>query len=165
MQRVELVVCEGTYRRDNQAVWRYHWGSVVPGAADVLVAELLAVEPQLGCEELLRRFREPSSAERAWIRGEPVDPTCLPVASRRGRAPHLGDLVASLRAPELDAHLLLTVDDIARELRVERATVESYRRRGYLPPAPVRCGRTPLWTAPVVRHWIASRPGAGRPRT
>ena len=71
------------------------------------------------------------------------------------------DRVVGMAAPELQAGAMLTTVDIARFAGVSPATIATYRRRGELPEPQAVLGRTPLWSRPVVHHWLATRPGGG----
>lgn len=148
--------CNGTYRRDPDGVWRYPWGDPVPDARDLTLLEVLALREPV-------RFppgvpAPPATAEDlAWARS-----LCEVESPAEVRFPDgHRDLVIGLRAPELEVTLMLTVADIAEAAEVSKATVDSYRYRGYLPEPQVTKGRTPLWSRPVVDHWLANRPGSG----
>lgn len=148
--------CSGSYVRQTDGRWTYVWGASVPGSADLLLREVLALRDPVrfgpGTE-----VPHATAEEQRWARSlcgieEPVT-VRHPDGSR--------DLVVGMRAPELEVVALLTVQDIAEELYVSKATVDSYRHRGHLPEPQVVKGRTPLWSRPIVRHWMAHRPGAG----
>ncbi|MCA8916616.1 MAG: helix-turn-helix domain-containing protein [Planctomycetes bacterium] len=50
--------------------------------------------------------------------------------------------------------MLLTVDEVAAELRLSRAAV--YRMVAtYAMPAPIKLGRSARWSRDVLRNWIA----------
>lgn len=55
---------------------------------------------------------------------------------------------------------MLTMQDIADRLGIDRASVQKYRTRGELPPADQMIGRTPVWRPATVERWIRRRPGA-----
>jgi predicted DNA-binding transcriptional regulator AlpA len=57
-------------------------------------------------------------------------------------------------------HRLWTVADVAARMGVALATVRTYRSKGVL-PEPKYIGRTPVWEAEVIEHWLAERPGQG----
>lgn len=155
-----LGACNDTYVRGPEGVWCYPWGAPVAGGRDLTLADLIAIEPGAELFELIERYRPLSPEERRWLRGERVSQDGLVVRVRRG-SPYVGDLVVGLQAPELHPYALLTVGDIASEAGVSKATVDSYRYRGYLPQPQVMRGRTPLWARPIVAHWISTRPGCG----
>lgn len=62
----------------------------------------------------------------------------------------------------------LTIAEVARRANVRRATIDSYRRRGYLPAPDIVVGVSPGWLPETIDTWMAARPGkgagAGRPR-
>ena len=143
-----------TYARHDRGVWCYRWGEPVPGAVDLTLRDvwhhrLPATDPP--------EPATPADEEAAhWaVRCGLQAP--VPVPGRDG-APLL---LVGMTAPELDVMLLLTVADIADVAGVSKATVDSYRYRGTLPAPQVVKGRTPLWTRPVIRHWLEHRPGSG----
>lgn len=148
--------CNGTFQRDPDGTWRYPWGDPVPGAADLTLLEVLALKDPV-------RFppgvpAPPATAEDlAWARSLCEISSPVEVHFPDGHR----DLVIGLRAPELEVTLMLTVADIAEAAEVSKATVDSYRYRGYLPEPQVTKGRTPLWTRPVIDHWLSNRPGSG----
>jgi len=154
-----LSSCNGTYVR-GPARWCYRWGGAVPGASDLTLRDLMSVHGG-GSVEQIERYRPLTDAERAWLNGDQHAIRHVVVVRPEGRRPDLGDLVVTLSAPELHVMALLTVNDIAQAAGVSKATIDSYRHRGDLPQPQVVRGRTPLWSRPVVVHWLAHRPGAG----
>jgi predicted DNA-binding transcriptional regulator AlpA len=114
--------------------------------------------------------RVKADAELAWARAwtghlttsvgdgrvEVVVP--VPVAEWERRA----DVPLGLWAPELEPQRLLDVAGVARLLGVAPATVTAYLSRGRMPAPVVRLGSSPVWSRPVIHHWLASRPGQGR---
>jgi hypothetical protein len=149
-----------TYTRDPHGIWRYPWGAEVPGARDLT----LGVARQLGLTDVAvdgRSLRDgppstngsPSSPEHDVALGpEPV------TVAQSDASP---DVVIGMLAPELSAGLMLTVADISAAAGVTKATIDSYRYRGYLPEPQVVRARTPLWARPIIQHWIDGRPGCG----
>lgn len=101
--------------------------------------------------------------------GEPVpgatDLTSADLAGTDSSEPHIlndaGELVVGIHAPELNVHAMMTVADLAREAGVSKATIDSYRSRGYVPHPQAVMGRTPLWARPIIMRWLAMRPGPG----
>ena len=154
-----IASCNGTYVRSS-CRWTYWWGDPVPGATDLTLGDLLRFHAGGGVERL-EQFRPLTDAERAWLQGDQGAIDEVVLATRDGARPTLGDLIVSLSAPELHVLALLTVGDLADAAGVSKPTIDSYRHRGYLPPPQVVRGRTPLWSRPVVTHWLAQRPGAG----
>lgn len=71
------------------------------------------------------------------------------------------DHVVGMDAPELQVDVVLTIGDVAALVGVSPATITAYRRRGGFPEPQAVLGRTPVWSRPVVEHWMASRPGNG----
>ncbi|GAA3371750.1 MerR family transcriptional regulator [Streptomyces sannanensis] len=54
---------------------------------------------------------------------------------------------------------LWSYQEIAAHIRVQAATVRSYRKHGLLPePDLVEAGK-PYWYADTIRAWVARRPG------
>ena len=148
--------CNGTYVRDADGTWRYEWGEPVPAARDLTLRSVLAARDP----ERFGSGRPPPAARTedvAWARSlcdisEPIE-LQRPDGSR--------DLVIGISAPELEVPIMMTVADIADVAEVSKATVDSYRYRGYLPEPQLVKGRTPLWSWPVVHHWLQNRPGSG----
>lgn len=156
----DLLFCNGTYSRID-GVWRYPWGDEVPGAMDLTLGDLIRLDNQADCAEAVRTFRPLSDAERRWLRGDTCMSDQVMVRRRPGYRPHAGDLIIGLLAPELHPLTMLTVGEIAEAAEVSKATIDSYRYRGCLPEPQAARGRTPLWARPIVRHWLATRPGPG----
>jgi hypothetical protein len=145
-----LRCCNDTYARGDDGVWRYTWGEPVPGAQDLT----LGLARQLGLvesgttslvDEDVTRLLESYGLEQPLV-PEPSQPESA---------------VLGLIAPELTASALLTVADVGMLAGVSKATIDSYRYRGYLPEPQFVKVRTPLWTRPVIRHWLLQRPGCG----
>lgn len=149
-----LRYANGTYERDGTGVWRYPWGTPVPGARDLTLADLLAIHAPDAVAT-----RELGRAELEWLAGERDDVGEVLVQQRGRNSPTTGDLVVGMSAPELHVQLMLTVADVAELAEVTKATIDSYRSRGTLPPPQVRRGRTPLWSRPIIKHWLENRPG------
>lgn len=155
----ELTCCNDTYTRDAAGVWRYPWGEPVPGATDLTLADVFAIH--LGPDDHIA-MRQLTRDELAWVRGDHADPAKVLVRrGGHGRAPGVGDLVVGMLAPELHVLTMLTVADISDVAGVSKATIDSYRYRGYLPAPQATRGRTPLWARPIIRHWLDNRPGCG----
>jgi hypothetical protein len=155
-----LTFCNGTYRRD-EAGWHYSWGEPVPGARDLTLYDIMVITNEAECVEIVQEFRPLTTAERRWLEGDAQAMRQVLLHRRSGLRPNAADLIVGLTAPELHPLTLLTVGDIARRARVSKATIDSYRYRGYLPVPQVTRGRTPLWARPVVRKWLQGRPGSG----
>jgi hypothetical protein len=68
-----------------------------------------------------------------------------------------------LDAPELMPDRLLSLAGIARLAGVSYQTAASYfsRREVSFPEAVARLAGNPVWSEPVVRSWLTSRPGKG----
>jgi predicted DNA-binding transcriptional regulator AlpA len=146
-----LRCCNDTYIRGADGVWRYSWAEPVPGAQDLtlgLARRLSLVESST--EDPFRndevvRLLESFGLDQPWL-GDERDPD---------------EAILGLLAPELTASALLTVADVGQLASVSKATIDSYRYRGYLPEPQFVKVRTPLWTRPVIRHWLQQRPGCG----
>ncbi|GGI03007.1 helix-turn-helix transcriptional regulator [Egicoccus halophilus] len=155
----ELTCCNDTYVRGTDAVWRYRWSEPVPGAVDLTLADVFAIH--LGPNDSVP-MRQLSPDEVSWVKGEAADlENVLLRPSRNGRSAGVGDLVVGMQAPELHVLTMLTVADIGQLAGVSKATIDSYRYRGYLPAPQATRGRTPLWARPIIRHWLDNRPGCG----
>jgi hypothetical protein len=156
-----VTCCNGTYERREDGSWWYPWGERVPGAADLTVPQVLgvvdpaALETRDGVAET-RRTAAAEEVARVTARFGLERPVLI-------EEPETGHqrLVVGVTAPELHAAMMLTVADVAELAAVSKATIDSYRYRGYLPQPQVVRGRTPLWARPVIRHWSTHRPGAG----
>lgn len=153
-----LTCCNDTYARDEAGVWRYPWGAEVPGATDLTLSDIFSIH--LGPDDEVP-MRPLNQDEIAWLRGDPVDPANVLVRRGPGRRAGIGDLVVGMHAPELHVLTMLTVADIGELAGVSKATIDSYRYRGYLPAPQATRGRTPLWARPIIRHWLDNRPGCG----
>lgn len=146
-----------TYWRDAEGVWRYRWGDRVPGAVDLTLSDLLAIDDH--ADESLTVDLDRRTL--AWLTGEDQLGEAVHVRPNGSRSPNAGDIVVGMHAPELQVTTMLTVSDIARMAGVSKATIDSYRYRGYLPAPQAVQGRTPLWARPVVARWLRTRPGSG----
>lgn len=145
--------CNDTYTRDEHGVWRYPWGEEVPGAQDLT----LELAQRLGLAEVAIDGQPHTDGDGSGAPGS-APPTSSPVTVT---PPDGTDVVIGLLAPELSAALMLTVADIGEAAGVTKATIDSYRHRGYLPDPQVVRARTPLWTRPIIRRWLEERPGCG----
>jgi predicted DNA-binding transcriptional regulator AlpA len=161
------------YVRDRRGTWRYEaTGESVPGARDLTLRSLYRFPARRG-QVLVPVERVRSEAELGWclawkgtlttvVRGGRLV-TVLPVPV--GEWERRADVPFGLWAPELTPSRLLGVSGVARLAGVSPATVTAYLSRRRMPPPVTRVGNTPLWSRPVIHHWLASRPGQGaRPR-
>lgn len=156
-----LRCCNDTYLRDPEGVWRYPWGEPVPGATDLTLADLMALDHGRRGSDVMDGFRPLNGDEREWLAGRDHDLAEVLVRNRGSGRRHAGDLIVGMMAPELHVLTMMTVGDVAEAAGVSKATIDSYRYRGYLPQPQVTQGRTPLWARPIVHHWLATRPGCG----
>jgi hypothetical protein len=149
-----VAFCNGTYHRHPSGIWTYAWREPVPGARDLTLREALAqrqVDPE--------STRDAAVTQDEWEWATGLGPISRPVVLE---APGGGrDVVVGMDAPELNVLYMLTVAEVADLAAVSKATIDSYRYRGYLPEPQVVRGRTPLWSRPVIRHWLCNRPGSG----
>jgi hypothetical protein len=60
---------------------------------------------------------------------------------------------------EMTDRSLWSYTEIAAHIRVQVATVRSYRKHGHLPPPDVVEAGKPFWYADTIRTWSARRPG------
>jgi hypothetical protein len=156
-----LTCCNDTYERADDGTWRYPWGARVPGASDLTLADVYALQHVGGRPEDLG-MRPLTNAELAWLRGETAELEAVLVREPpAGQTAGVGDLVIGMLAPELHVLTMLTVADVSRLAGVSKATVDSYRYRGELPAPQATRGRTPLWARPIVHRWLRNRPGCG----
>ncbi|HZQ77549.1 MAG TPA: hypothetical protein VFE55_09480 [Acidimicrobiia bacterium] len=161
------------YVRDRRGTWRYAaTGRVVPGARDLTLrslyrfpvdhdrvsvpVDLVRTEPELAwCLAWRHNLTTRLAAGRS------ITVLHVPVGEWERRC----DVPFGLWAPELAATRLLGIGDVARLARVTPATITAYLSRGRMPPPVIRLAGTPLWSGPVVRQWLADRPGQGRRRS
>ena len=147
--------CYGVYQRTPEGQWLYPWGDPVPGARDLTVGDVLQlglIEPDGddGADDLVGRLREDTMVDHA------VDELS---GTADGAEPT--DRVVGMEAPELHVRAMVTISDIAEMVGVAPDTIAAYRYRGYLPEPQAVIGRTPVWSRPVIRHWLQTRPGNG----
>lgn len=147
--------CYGVYRRTRDGRWLYPWGEPVPGATDLTVGDLL----RLG----LAKGRNGTAVQDLpdHLRTDPLvdhDAESLAASEDAGA---LADRVVGLSAPELHVRAMVTISDIAEMVDVAPDTIAAYRYRGYLPDPQAIIGRTPVWSRPVIQHWLETRPGNG----
>jgi predicted DNA-binding transcriptional regulator AlpA len=155
----ELRYCNDTYRRDADGVWRYPWDAPVPGAVDLTLADVLGL--QVGSPDDAMAGRRLTDSEFRWATGRAGSPEGVIVRQPANRRPDARDIVVGMFAPELHVSALFTVAQIAKAAGVSKATIDSYRYRGYLPEPQTMSGRTPLWARPIINRWLETRPGAG----
>jgi predicted DNA-binding transcriptional regulator AlpA len=74
---------------------------------------------------------------------------------------HANDIIG-MDAPEMHPDRLMTMEMVAAAIGVTPASLLEYLRRGACPGPPVRIGRTPAWTRPIVEQWTLAR--SGRPQ-
>ena len=148
--------CYGVYRRTREGQWVYPWGEPVPGARDLTVGDVLRLglveadgEDGQGDDTAMERLRDDMMVDHAA--GD------LP-GTRNGPDT---ERVVGMEAPELHVRAMLTISDIAEMVGVAPDTIAAYRYRGYLPEPQAVIGSTPVWSRPIVRHWLQTRPGNG----
>jgi hypothetical protein len=161
------------YVRDRRGTWRYAaTGQAVPGARDLTLRSLYRF-PVSRCSVLVPVHHVRTEAElgwcMAWIQtmttalhnGRIETVFRIPVGEWERRA----DIPLGLWAPELAATRLVGVADVARLVGVTPATITAYLARRRMPAPVVRIGNSPMWSRPVIHHWLGGRPGQGvRPR-
>ena len=143
-------ICYGVYQRTADGQWLYPWGDPVPGATDLTVGDVL----RLG---LVEAHEAPSADLGATLDEDDLVDHDVQAA---GDGDDTGRVVG-MQAPELHVRAMLTISDIAEMVGVAPDTIAAYRYRGYLPEPQAVIGRTPVWSRPVIRHWLQTRPGNG----
>lgn len=67
-----------------------------------------------------------------------------------------------LDAPEMLVHQMIDLPELAAMMKVKPSSVPSMLYREQIPKPQFRAGKQgALWSRPVIRHFIASRPGQG----
>lgn len=152
---MEPTCCYGVYERTRDGRWLYPWGAPVPGARDVTLRDVL----RLG---LARPGEDTTAAglEEA-LRHDPLVDLHAQDAIVDLEDDATLDRVVGMDAPELHVRSMMTISDIAALIGVATDTVAAYRYRGYLPEPQAIIARTPVWSRPVVQHWLDTRPGNG----
>jgi predicted DNA-binding transcriptional regulator AlpA len=158
------------YVRDRRGTWRYAaTGRAVPGARDLTLRSLHRFPVGQGQVQVPVDLVR-SEAELGWCMGWKHTLTTrlhgrrslavlrVPVGEWERRA----DVPFGLWAPELTASRLLGIGDVARLAGVSPATITAYLSRRRMPEPVMRLGNTPVWSRPVIRQWLAARPGQGR---
>lgn len=153
---MERTCCYGVYERTSNGEWLYPWGDPVPGARDLTLGEVLRLGLMhdgsiISRDGLTDGLREDPLVDH---RPPPVDEVDWEDHETLGR-------VVGLDAPELHVRAMLTIADIADMTGVAPDTIAAYRYRGYLPEPQAVIGRTPVWSRPIIRHWLKTRPGNG----
>lgn len=64
-------------------------------------------------------------------------------------------------APEVQPDALLTTEQVAELARVKPESLRSMISRGEGPAAVFKFGNQPVWSRPIIDHWMASRPRRG----
>lgn len=149
------MLCYDTYERHGLDDWRYSWGDAVPGGTDLTVRMVMQLgTPGLRVEgltraEVIARILEDAVAD------------CPPGTELHSVDDTVAGVVVGILAPELHVRAMMTIADIADVASVTADTISAYKYRGYLPLPQMTIARTPLWARPIVRRWMASRPGLG----
>ncbi len=162
------------YKRDGRGRWRYiATGLPVPGARDITLASLYSF-PVADDVMLVPVSLARSADELAWCRRVEVGERTVVLDGRAQQVLEVPITEWSARchaplglvAPELAPERLLDLQAVASLAGISYRTAVSYFcRRGEVPPAyrfpePVaRLAGTPVWSDPVVRAWLAARPG------
>lgn len=141
------------YERDRNGAWRYSWRQRVPRAMDLTPARLVQA-----------RRHQDIVAVPAWVLSRELEPLFREVVVEAGSAfmdAALWDAVShrslGILAPELQVERMLDLNAVAHVLRCRPATARSMHSRSQLPPAQYRVNRTPLWSYPVLQHWMQNR--------
>lgn len=154
------------YVRSDDGRWRYaDTGEYVPGGRDMTLARLYRfradprhvhvpthltyLDPDLAWTRTNASHRLHGRTRIGAVEYLAVD---REEWDRRAREP-LG-----LEAPELQVSRMLSIADISNRLAIRPATTRAYVTRGYLPPATVTKGGSPLWSVPILsRHLSRSQ--------
>ena len=157
------------YVRDRRGTWRYAaTGHAVPGARDLTLRSLYRF-PVSGSSILVPVKSVRTEPELVWCmawkhtlttalhNGRMATVLRVPVGEWERRA----DIPIGLWAPELTASRLLGVADVAAIAGVTPATITAYLARRRMPPPVTRFANSPVWSRPVIHHWLATRPGQG----
>jgi hypothetical protein len=159
------------YLRDRRGTWRYAaTGEAVPGARDVTLRALWRF-PRSAGHVLVPVGLARTEGELAWClahrdvavaRSGPAGKAEVVVRVPVGEWEERADIPVGLWAPELEPTRLLDAEAVAVRARVTAAAVRKYLQRGVMPPPVARFGGSPVWSVPVIRAWLATRPGPGR---
>ena len=162
------------YVRDRRGTWRYSaTGRAVAGARDLTLRSLYRFPVRRSTVLVPLHQARNDAAELAWclawkqtlttalLDGKIETVLRVPMGEWERRA----DIPIGLWAPELTASRLLGIAEVARLAGVSPATITAYLSRRRMPEPVMRIGHTPMWSRPIVRQWLAQRPGQGvRPR-
>ena len=151
---MDSTACYGVYERTRDGQWLYPWGEPVPDARDITVGDVLRLglvdNDDTSRDGLADGLHEDALVDHA------DDETGADL-----RDEDAYDRVVGLDAPELHVRAMVTISDIAEMVGVAPDTIAAYRYRGYLPEPQAVIGRTPVWSRPIIRHWLETRPGNG----
>jgi hypothetical protein len=163
-QVAELAAFDGTYLRGADGVWRYAvTGRPVPGARDLTLSQFFDF-PVRGRWRLIPRRVAASDPALAWClekSRDDVEVIEVPEKEWMARA----SAVVGIDAPELQPERLLTITHVAGLAGLAEMSIRRYivPDRMSMPAPTVYVGATPCWVRPVIEHWLATRPGRGRP--
>ena len=152
------------YVRGADGCWRYVWGGIVPGATDDRLDRRYLYGRRPGSFVHVPEERT-SRPDLEWVSAHAVD-----TGWARGRDGLVRTMILSRQcwddharvplgvlAPELLAQRVLDLRAFADRCSLRPATVNSYRSRGLLPEPQMVIAGTPLWSEPVVGHWLDER--------
>ena len=158
------------YVRSAAGEWLYEWDGPVPGARDLMLRDVFGFE----VVETAARGVAVVIPVDVW-EDEPRLSWCAAYWDARAASAVIEvplaawdahDEVVGMDAPELSARQLLDTEAVADLAGCSPRTVANYLARGLMPLPVARLGGSPVWPKPLIRHWLATRPGRpGRPRT
>jgi hypothetical protein len=164
------------YKRDDHGRWRYErTGLPVPGARDITLGTLYNFPVDDGVllvpVDLAKGADELAWCLKAAVGERPVvmdDRATLVLEVPLGEWAVRCHAPLGLDAPELAPSRLIDLAGVARLAGISYNTALSYfyRRRdvplGHRFPEPVaRVAGRPVWSLPLIRSWLAARPGQG----
>ena len=153
------------YVRSAAGEWLYEWGASVPGARDVHLRDLFRFEETETASggaalavpiKVWERSPQLAWCAAYWDPRSTSDVIPVPVVAWDAH-----DELVGMTAPEFSPDRFLDTDAVAGLLGVSPRTISNYLVRRLMPLPIVRIGGSPVWTEPVITHWIETRPGNG----
>lgn len=157
------------YVKSSDGTWEYEWGGTVPGARDLTLSDVYAFPVTNGSPRgplvIIPIDVWEADLKLSWCAAY-WDPL-----NRRAKAIEVPlhvwqshDEVIRMDAPELSALNLIDSVGAAEMAGCTPRSIANYLTRELMPLPVVRLGGSPAWPRPLLRHWLATRPGRrGRP--